>query len=221
MDYSAASQTFLGVYPYFATLGADMYRFNDANSAALKISDNGMGNPNQYGIRTMAVTSDALILGTAGNSNLVPGGGWEIIRLKETSWSGGYVYNGPYRMEAENATLTNFQVTDDDSASEDKVVVSNRATSCGVGFTFAGNSGIYDTAIRYYDPGTKAGSIMKFYVGGVLIGSKTLSQSKGWYFWHIDNVTLSDTNKVQLTTTLDRNATSTFEVDFIDMVPAY
>ena len=220
MDYSAVSQSFLGTYPYFATFGADLYRFNDANSAALKITDDGFGNPNQYGFRTMAVTSDALILGTAGNANLVPGGGWELIRLKEASWSDSFVYNGPYRMEAEKATLQGFQVTEDDSASEDNVVVSN-TTWCGADFTFAGNSGTYDIAIRYYDPGTKAGSIMRFYVNGALIASKTLTQSKGWYFWHIDKVALSATNKVELHTTLDRNAYSTFKVDFIDMVPDY
>lgn len=219
MDYSQLAQYLFGdQYTYYSTYGGDLYRFDSTSSGAVKISDTGMGNVNQYGIRTMAVTSDALILGTAGNANTQPGGGWEVIRLKESSWSGGYLYSGPYRIQAESSTLTNFSTQQDETVSEDKYV-GNTAQWCGSDFTFSGNAGTYDISIRYYDPGWKSGSIMRFYVSGVLIASKTLTQSKGWYQWHIDNVPLSSSNLVELHTTLDRSGSNVFKVDYFDIVP--
>jgi hypothetical protein len=61
--------------------GADLYRIDSAGSAAQSVSLNGMGNPMNYGIRTMVHDSSALYIGTANPMNLNPEGGWELIKL--------------------------------------------------------------------------------------------------------------------------------------------
>ena len=67
--------------------GADLYRFPFASSPARAESVNGVGNPTNYGIRTM-LSADALYLGMANPMNLLtdptddkPEGGWELLRL--------------------------------------------------------------------------------------------------------------------------------------------
>ncbi len=61
--------------------GADLYRIGSSNSVAMPVSLNGLGNKRNYGIRTMATTSDRLYLGSANAMNLHPEGGWELYAL--------------------------------------------------------------------------------------------------------------------------------------------
>jgi hypothetical protein len=63
--------------------GADLYRFDDARSRARPLSRDGMGNPMNYGIRTMISDTAAVYLGSANPMNLSPDGGWELIRLSK------------------------------------------------------------------------------------------------------------------------------------------
>jgi len=67
--------------------GADLYRFVSSGSPAEAESLAGVGNPSNYGIRTM-VSDDALYLGMANPMNLLtdpndelPEGGWELLSL--------------------------------------------------------------------------------------------------------------------------------------------
>lgn len=67
--------------------GADLWRFPTPFSAAVAENTHGMGNPTNYGIRTMLVTDNAMYLGMANPMNLLtqpgrPQGGWELIRLQ-------------------------------------------------------------------------------------------------------------------------------------------
>jgi hypothetical protein len=63
--------------------GADLYRFDTTRSPARPISLDGMGNPMNYGIRTMISDTAAVYLGSANPMNLNPDGGWELIRLSD------------------------------------------------------------------------------------------------------------------------------------------
>ncbi len=69
------------VLPADYELGADLYRFDSSQSSAVPVSIDGMGNPMNYGIRTMISDENALYLGTANPMNLNPDGGWELIEL--------------------------------------------------------------------------------------------------------------------------------------------
>jgi hypothetical protein len=67
--------------------GADLYHFSSADVPAEAESLDGVGNPTNYGIRTM-LSADALYLGMANPMNLLtdpddalPEGGWELLRL--------------------------------------------------------------------------------------------------------------------------------------------
>ena len=70
------------VFPRRYEYGADLYRFDSSESPAVAVSIDGMGNPMNYGIRTMISDENALFLGTANPMNLHPDGGWELIELK-------------------------------------------------------------------------------------------------------------------------------------------
>jgi len=59
--------------------GADLYSFSSKQEPASPVSLDGIGNPTNYGIRTM-LTDDALYLGTANPMNIHPKGGWELIK---------------------------------------------------------------------------------------------------------------------------------------------
>ncbi len=63
--------------------GADVWRISGSNSVAMPVTLNGVGNPRNYGIRTMATTGDKLYLGTANAMNLHPQGGWELYALTD------------------------------------------------------------------------------------------------------------------------------------------
>jgi len=65
--------------------GADLWRFDDSNSAAVNEDYRGLGDRKNYGIRAMIGLDDesALMVGMADPSNLAPGGGWELRRLKQ------------------------------------------------------------------------------------------------------------------------------------------
>jgi hypothetical protein len=68
-------------------IGADLWRFDSPDSPAVNENYSGLGDPNNYGIRSMHGLDDesALIIGTANPFNLSPGGGWELRRLKEAT----------------------------------------------------------------------------------------------------------------------------------------
>lgn len=63
--------------------GADVWRISGTNSVAMPVTLNGVGNPRNYGIRTMAASGDKLYLGTANAMNLHPEGGWELYALTD------------------------------------------------------------------------------------------------------------------------------------------
>lgn len=63
--------------------GADLFRFPGANTFAIPVEVNGVGNYLNYGIRTMVSDDENLFLGTANPMNLSPDGGWELIALEE------------------------------------------------------------------------------------------------------------------------------------------
>lgn len=63
------------------SFGADLLRIDSSARPGVFESVNGVGNVTNYGIRTM-VSDDALYLGTANPMNLMPQGGWELVRLR-------------------------------------------------------------------------------------------------------------------------------------------
>ncbi len=63
--------------------GADVWRISGNNSVAMPVTLNGVGNPRNYGIRTMATSQDKLYLGTANAMNLHPEGGWELYAISD------------------------------------------------------------------------------------------------------------------------------------------
>jgi hypothetical protein len=80
-------------FPIPIEYGADLFRFPSANQPAIPVSQDGLGNYSNYGIRTMLVdegiySESGLYLGTANPMNLMtdpeddkPEGGWELIRV--------------------------------------------------------------------------------------------------------------------------------------------
>ncbi len=85
----AAGKLFIGTYDSGG--GVDLWRIDNSATPAKREDGNGVGDRNNYGIRTMAVSADGqtLYLGMATNVNLVGnasttrfGPGWEIRALK-------------------------------------------------------------------------------------------------------------------------------------------
>jgi len=224
MDYSPLTQYFLNQVPPYSTFGGDLFRIDSADDYARTISDDGMGNENQYGIRTMVSDRNSLFLGTAGNSNLQPGGGWELIELRKDEWSERFVYSGPCWAEAEGMRRSREYRTEGDGTASEDYVIEGSCTwgSCRAITDFYGNSGKYNIAVRYYDPGFKSsGSWMKLYVDGSQVAEKSLTQDQGWYYWHVDGITLSNGSEVEVETSMDRRSwRNKFAMDFIDFVPA-
>lgn len=67
--------------------GADLWRFDSADARARPETTDGLGNPANYGIRTMVADDDVLHVGTANPMNLLtgeqgPSGGWELWQLE-------------------------------------------------------------------------------------------------------------------------------------------
>ena len=68
------------------SLGANLFRFPSAQSPAVAVNVDGLGNYSNYGIRTM-ISDDALYLGTANPMNILVDedgnniGGWELIKM--------------------------------------------------------------------------------------------------------------------------------------------
>lgn len=60
--------------------GGDLMLFKSLNEPAKAVSRTGVGNPTNYGIRTMIAQPNRLYLGTANPMNLLPAGGWELRR---------------------------------------------------------------------------------------------------------------------------------------------
>jgi hypothetical protein len=76
--------------------GADLFRITSNSTPAIPEDVEGLGNPMNYGIRTSVVVKrkitdssppDAAYFGTANPMNLLPLGGWELIRMGLTSSS--------------------------------------------------------------------------------------------------------------------------------------
>ncbi|MFI6164338.1 hypothetical protein ACIA59_30830 [Micromonospora haikouensis] len=72
-----------------AVYGGDLYAFPSTKKPATTISDTGVGNYLNYGVRNMVVDGSTIYLGMANPMNLrtdpnddVPEGGWELIKLK-------------------------------------------------------------------------------------------------------------------------------------------
>ncbi|MDY6853752.1 MAG: hypothetical protein SWO11_03435 [Thermodesulfobacteriota bacterium] len=63
--------------------GADLWRFDSSNSPAVAEDISGLGNPLNYGIRTLIVSEDGtkLYVGMANPMNLEEEGGWELREL--------------------------------------------------------------------------------------------------------------------------------------------
>ncbi len=95
MDQFANGQIPIGIPPsviadFLATLptpqeGADLYRFDQDGKASL-VSNDGIGNYLNYGVRNMQTIGGDLFLGMANPMNLAtdpagPRGGWKLIRL--------------------------------------------------------------------------------------------------------------------------------------------
>jgi hypothetical protein len=85
----AAGKLFIGTYD--AGGGVDLWRIDSSATPAKREDGNGVGDRNNYGIRTMEVSEDGqtLYLGMATNVNLVGsasttrfGPGWELRALK-------------------------------------------------------------------------------------------------------------------------------------------
>lgn len=65
-------------------LGADLYRFDSSQSPAVAVHLEGLGNPANYGVRTLVSDGD-LYIGTANAMNLLgppAAGGWELLRYR-------------------------------------------------------------------------------------------------------------------------------------------
>ena len=80
-----------------ALYGADLFFFNDANSAAVAEDTNGLGNVTSYGVRNLLPSSTdpaSMYVGMANNANLLgdpanqPNGGWELILLQPKTTNG-------------------------------------------------------------------------------------------------------------------------------------
>lgn len=69
-------------------LGHLCVRFDDSNSPAQIVSDNGMGNDHAYGIRNMSIIGDDLYVGTANPYNTNDQGGWQVYRLRDNKATG-------------------------------------------------------------------------------------------------------------------------------------
>ena len=63
--------------------GYELLRMTDENRAPKIISDNGLGNDTQYGVRNLEVLGDKLFLGSASMSNIIPYGGWHVNSIHE------------------------------------------------------------------------------------------------------------------------------------------
>jgi hypothetical protein len=70
--------------------GADLFFFNDTNSAAVLEDRNGVGNVSSHGVRNLLPAGDSMYVGMANSANLLgdpanpPNGGFELIRLDPT-----------------------------------------------------------------------------------------------------------------------------------------
>jgi hypothetical protein len=63
--------------------GADLFRIPSSNTFAIPVDISGVGNHQNYGIRTMLSDEENLYLGTANPMNLSPDGGWEIVKATQ------------------------------------------------------------------------------------------------------------------------------------------
>ncbi|OPZ16556.1 MAG: hypothetical protein BWZ10_01403 [candidate division BRC1 bacterium ADurb.BinA364] len=66
-----------GIQIPFLNYGFDLMATN--GERWVEVDRNGLGNPVNYGLRTLIADGDSLIAGTANPMNLHPGGGWELL----------------------------------------------------------------------------------------------------------------------------------------------
>ncbi len=73
--------------PYVPIIGADLYRIMRSDGRARPESLDGVGNPMNYGIRTIVTDEMNMYLGTANPMNLSPDGGWELIQTESSCFA--------------------------------------------------------------------------------------------------------------------------------------
>jgi hypothetical protein len=68
-------------------VGADLWRFDSADTPAINENYTGLGDPLNYGVRALVTLDDqsGVIAGMADPFNLQPGGGWELRLLKKAT----------------------------------------------------------------------------------------------------------------------------------------
>jgi hypothetical protein len=169
---------FLGVNPVF---GADLYRFDDSDSAAEAVSLDGMGNPMNYGIRTMVADYNALYLGSANPMNLNPDGGWELIELTPPEPD----YNATGDWDITVTGLGPGNTCPDVNVDSVNITQTGNSVSMdmeidGQTYTFTGTVGgsTYNLSVQYTDPGT--GETETYFVTFTLSANKTGSGSITW-----------------------------------------
>ncbi|MFW5878232.1 MAG: hypothetical protein ACOCVR_00300 [Myxococcota bacterium] len=69
------------IHPFIPEVGADLLRISTCDGHAHAVSMDGIGNPMNYGVRTLEADDESLYLGTANPMNLHPDGGWELLKM--------------------------------------------------------------------------------------------------------------------------------------------
>ena len=87
----------------YSVEGADIWSIAGTNSVAVPVTLNGMGNRLNYGVRTMALATDKLYLGSANAMNLKEDGGWELYSL--TGFEGDFITNKPQANPGDEITF--------------------------------------------------------------------------------------------------------------------
>lgn len=67
--------------------GFELLRMTDEEEAPEYITENGFGNPEQFGVRNLEVLDNKLMLGSASMSSLKPNGGWHVNSITDTALS--------------------------------------------------------------------------------------------------------------------------------------
>lgn len=87
----------------YSVEGADIWSIAGTNSVAVPVTLDGMGNRLNYGVRTMALASDKLYLGSANAMNLKEDGGWELYSL--SGFEGDFFTNKPQANPGDEITF--------------------------------------------------------------------------------------------------------------------
>ena len=81
------NKLFVGTYnlEFQTREGADLWVFPDSSSPAQRAGTKGLGNPFNEDFRNIVSTPDALYVGATNGFNLLPNGGWQLIRVREVT----------------------------------------------------------------------------------------------------------------------------------------